>query len=52
MASDENHERTAPGWFCHNHNALFEFHEAAENGGACPWCGGVVVADGGALDGD
>jgi 3'-phosphoadenosine 5'-phosphosulfate sulfotransferase (PAPS reductase)/FAD synthetase len=30
------------GWYCSNHEAGFEAHEAENNDGCCPWCGEPV----------
>ena len=29
-------------FYCRDHRASFEAHEAEQNGGDCPWCGREV----------
>lgn len=42
--TDEIHYQFGGEWFCADHQATFELHEAENNGGDCPWCDRPVEA--------
>jgi transcription initiation factor IIE alpha subunit len=33
-----NHSEFGGDYYCENHHALFESHEAVNNYAKCPWC--------------